>query len=215
MERTSRILGLLLATVGAGLLAWTMVTWQWRDPFTSLYTELEQRRLATRYEALWGSAEPAAYRPVAAEAELFRHRASRGDPIGRLRIPRLDLDMILVNGTDTRTLRKGPGRDLRSFMPGEGELVYVAGHRTTYGAPFAEIQRLRPGDAITLEMPYGVFTYRVSGHRIVGKSDLSVLRSPGHELLRLQACHPRFFASQRYVVSAALGSGPDDASGPA
>lgn len=214
MERTRRILGLLLVTVGAGLLAWTMVTWQWRDPFTSLYTELEQRRLAARYEALWGTAEPAAYRPVAAEARRFRHRASRGDPIGRLRIPRLDLDMILVNGTDTRTLRKGPGRDLRSFMPGEGELVYVAGHRTTYGAPFAEIQRLRPGDAITLEMPYGVFTYRVFGHRIVGKSDLSVLRSPDRELLRLQACHPRFFASQRYVVSAELESGPADAPEP-
>ena len=89
-------------------------------------------------------------------------------------------------------------------MPGQDRLVYVAGHRTTYLAPFSHIDELRPGDAIRLEMPYATFTYRVRRHRVVAASDLSVLRSPRHELLELQACHPRFFATHRYIVYAEL-----------
>ena len=87
-------------------------------------------------------------------------------------------------------------------MPGEGEIVYVAGHRTTYGAPFSAINELEPGDAITVELPYGTVEYRVTRHRIVDDNDLSVLESHGREELVLQACHPRFFASQRYLVYA-------------
>lgn len=87
-------------------------------------------------------------------------------------------------------------------MPGEGELVYIAGHRTTYGAPLSEIDRLEPGDPISVELPYGTVEYRVTGHRIVDDNDLSVLESRGREELVLQACHPRFFSSQRYLVYA-------------
>ena len=87
-------------------------------------------------------------------------------------------------------------------MPGEGELVYVAGHRTTYGAPFSDIDELEPGDAVSLELPYGTVEYRVTRHRIVDDNDLSVLETRGREELVLQACHPRFFASQRYLVYA-------------
>ena len=76
------------------------------------------------------------------------------------------------------------------------------GHRTTFGAPFANIDRLRPGDAIVLELPYAVFTYRVTGKRIVDAHDLSVLRPGTRELVVLQACHPRFFATQRILVYA-------------
>jgi sortase A len=108
--------------------------------------------------------------------------------------------MVVVNGTDHDTLKRGPGRDLRTFMPGQGQLVYIAGHRTTYLAPFSHIDRLRRGDRITLEMPYATFVYRVTGHRIVAADDLAVLRSKGHEELELQACHPRFFATDRYLV---------------
>jgi sortase A len=198
--RTFLAVGLMAG--GALALLWTLLVWQWRDPFTSLYTELEQRRLARAYEELSGSALVAAPGDVARTAKASRLAARQGRPIGRIRIERLDLDMVLVNGTDTATLRKGPGRDLRSFMPGEGKLVYVAGHRTTYSAPFADIDRLREGDRIEIEVPYGTFIYVVKGHRVVDKRDLSVLRSPKREVLRLQACHPRFFASQRYVVFA-------------
>jgi LPXTG-site transpeptidase (sortase) family protein len=112
--------------------------------------------------------------------------------------------MVVVNGTDHDTLRKGPGRDLRTFMPGENRLIYIAGHRTTYLAPFSHIDSLRRGDRVTIEVPYGTFIYSVTRHRIVVATDLSVLRSPRHELLELQACHPRFFASHRYIAYARL-----------
>jgi LPXTG-site transpeptidase (sortase) family protein len=87
-------------------------------------------------------------------------------------------------------------------MPGEGELVYIAGHRTTYGAPFAHIDRLRPGDRVRLEMPYGTFGYRVTRSVIVPADDIGRLRSQGREQVALQACHPRFSASHRLIVYA-------------
>jgi sortase A len=116
----------------------------------------------------------------------------------------MGVNMLLVNGTDHNTLKKGPGRDLRTFMPGENRLVYIAGHRTTYLAPFSHIDRLRSDDRVTIEVPYGTFIYTVTKHRIVKSTDLSVLRSPRYELVELQACHPRFFASHRYIVYARL-----------
>ena len=122
--------------------------------------------------------------------------------MGRLRVPALDLDAIVVNGTDTASLKRGPGRDPRTGMPGEGRLVYIAGHRTTYAAPFAHIDRLEPGDRITLTTPYATFRYVVHDHRIVPSDALEVLRSRGREELVLQACHPRFFATHRYLVDA-------------
>jgi sortase A len=114
----------------------------------------------------------------------------------------LGLTEIVVNGTDPNALKRGPGRYLGTAMPGEGQLVYIAGHRTTYGAPFAHINRLRPGDRAFLELPYGTIEYAITGHRIVDDEELSVLKSKGFEQLALQACHPRFFASQRYIAYA-------------
>ena len=137
-------------------------------------------------------------------ARAFRLRAKSGSAIGRIRVPRLHLNMIFVNGTDHDTLKKGPGRYLGSYMPGEGQLVYVAGHRTTYLAPFSHIDSLRPGDRVTLQMPYGTFEYAVTRHVIVPADDLAVLRSHGKEVLALQACHPRFFATHRYIAYARL-----------
>jgi sortase A len=87
-------------------------------------------------------------------------------------------------------------------MPGQGELVYIAGHRTTYSAPFSHIDELKPGDRVTLRVPYATFVYRVTGHVVVAAEDVGRLRSKHREVLALQACHPRFFASQRYIVYA-------------
>jgi len=89
-------------------------------------------------------------------------------------------------------------------MPGRNGLVYIAGHRTTYLAPFAHIDSIRPGDAIRIEMPYATFVYRAYDHQIVPATDLAMLNPVHHELLRLQACHPRFFATHRYIVNARL-----------
>jgi len=78
----------------------------------------------------------------------------------------------------------------------------VAGHRTTYSAPFSHIDRLRRGDRVSVRVPYATFVYRVTGHVVVPADDLDRLRSRGREVLALQACHPRFFASHRYIVYA-------------
>jgi sortase A len=141
---------------------------------------------------------------VAREAAAYRGETHAGEAIGKIVIGRLGLHMILVDGTDETSLEKGPGRDLRTYMPGENRLVYIAGHRTTYLAPFAHINDIRPGDYIRLELPYATFLYRAVRHEIVPANALSMLRSPRHELLRLQACHPRFFATHRYIVDARL-----------
>jgi sortase A len=110
--------------------------------------------------------------------------------------------MLFVEGTDSESLKKGPGRYRKSFLPGEGELVYIAGHRTTYAAPFSRIDRLRRGDLVVVEVPYGTFRYRITGHRIVKANEVSVLRSRHSEVVALQACHPRFFASHRIIAYA-------------
>lgn len=208
MRRTVRSLGALLIVGGVALVAWAGVTWAWGDPFTSLYTKREQGRLADSYErraeAFRSSARLVADTGAEQADAARRYRASlkTGDPVGRLRVPRLGVNMVVVEGTDTEPLKKGPGHYEDSFLPGQGELVYVAGHRTTYGAPFARIDSLRPGDKVVFEVPYGRFEYRVTRHRIVAATDVGVLRSRHREEIALQACHPRFFASQRYIVYA-------------
>jgi sortase A len=87
-------------------------------------------------------------------------------------------------------------------MPGKGELVCIAGHRTTYLAPFAHIEALRRGDPLSIQTPYATFEYRIVRHVIVPSDALYVLRSQGSELLALQACHPRFLATHRYIAYA-------------
>ena len=212
MRRWIRILGTVLVVAGTLTLVWALVVWQWQDPFTALYTKWRQHQLTGQYEKrartfdtpIAHTSVAAERRSIAREARRYRLKATRGEAIGRIKVPRMGVNMILVNGTDHDTLKKGPGRDLRTFMPGENRLVYIAGHRTTYLAPFSHIDRLKKGDRVTLEVPYGTFIYSVTGHRIVKSTDLSVLRSPRHELVELQACHPRFFASHRYIAYARL-----------
>jgi sortase A len=212
-----RFLGWLMLVVGVLLIAWGFVVWKWGDPVTGLYTKWEQRKLADEYEQIVERYVPpkavaAPAKPTVSPAELRRrmhtaavafHKSSEdGQAIGRIKVKRLGLNMVLLNGTDASTLKRGPGRDERTFMPGEGELVYIAGHRTTYGAPFAHIDRMRAGDDVEIDMPYGRFTYRVTRWVIVPADDLARLKTEGREEIALQACHPRFSASQRYIVYA-------------
>ena len=212
MRRAIHLLGTLLAGAGVLMLLWSLLVWQWQDPFTALYTKWQQHQLAAQYEKRTRSFEPsisgatvaAERESIAREAKRYRTSSTQGQVIGRLQVPRMGVNMLLVNGTDHDTLKKGPGRDKRTFMPGENRLVYIAGHRTTYLAPFSHIDKLRSGDRITIEVPYGTFIYAVTRHRVVASTDLSVLRSPRHELVELQACHPRFFASHRYIAYAQL-----------
>jgi len=210
-------LGTLLLVIGVGVLAWAATVYFWKDPFTTAYTAYEQRQLASNLDGQFDSwrpnrepvsesGEPTKRDDVSREAKRYRLASKDGNAIARIRIPRLDLNLVVVNGTSVSDLRRGPGRHLDTYMPGEHELVYIAGHRTTYGAPFGDINELQPGDTITLELPYATIVYRVTRHRIVDDNDVSVLESPHDEQLVLQACHPRFFASQRYLVYATPAS---------
>jgi len=204
--------GAAVATAaGACLLLWVGLVWLWQDPFTALYTDFQQHRLEVQYRerrAGYHAFEPSVggSAVIGAEARRYRVSSRRGEAMGVIRIPRLGLDAVVVEGTDHRSLMGGPGFYAGDSLPGEGQLVYIAGHRTTYSAPFSHIERLRRGDRVTIEMPYGSFVYVITGHRIVPASDLAVLRTHGHEQLILQACHPRFSASHRYLAYARLRS---------
>jgi sortase A len=212
VRRLSRILGSLLLAAGVLTLAWVILVWQWQDPFTALYTHFQQAHLSHVYEKRAAAFHPrdthgdlaAAERAVAEEAAAYRRTLHRGDPVGRLKIGRIGLNMVVVQGTDEETLKKGPGHYIASALPGQGHLIYVAGHRTTYLAPFAYINDIRVGDYIEFQVPYGTFTYRVFRHYVVPYNAVQVLQDHGREILRLQACHPRFFATHRYIVDARL-----------
>lgn len=225
MRRLVRLTGTLMIVAGVGTLVWALLVWRWEDPFTAAYTHFKQRELASAYAKRFEAFQPPARttaslaaerRAVVREARRYRLSSHRGEALGRMRIPRLGLNIILVDGTDHESLKRGPGRyagstqDLTGlvgkpppdFMPGEGQLVYVAGHRTTYLAPFSHIDRLRTGDPVTVELPYATFEYRISVTRIVPAGDLAMLKTHGREVLVLQACHPRFFSSHRYLAYA-------------
>jgi sortase A len=210
MRKLLRILGTLMIVAGLGSLAWALTVWKWEDPFTAALNRLEQRELAQSFERRLDEGRSAGTAIASTDlveelernAVRWRRNSQRGDAVARLRIPRLGVSEIVVNGTDRDSLKRGPGRYLRSAMPGEGELVYVAGHRTTYGAPFSRIDKLRKGDRVIVELPYATFEYAITGHRIVSATEVSVLKSKGWEQIVLQACHPRFFATQRYIAYA-------------
>lgn len=212
MRKTSRIFGSLLIVAGVLTLAWVVLVWRWEDPFTAVYTHFQQARLSHTYQKRVNAFRPrvtrgdlvSVQRQVAGEARAYRRTLKTGDPVGRLRIGRIGLNMVVVQGTDHETLKKGPGHYLGSALPGEGHLIYIAGHRTTYLAPFAWINNIRAGDYINFEVPYGTFTYRVTRHYVVADNTVAVLKDTGTEIMRLQACHPRFFATHRYIVDARL-----------
>ncbi|HKP19512.1 MAG TPA: class D sortase [Gaiellaceae bacterium] len=224
MRRVARITGTTMMIAGVGAIGWALLVWQWQDPFTAIYTKYQQHKLAESFAHRFDDYRPAAPAPkvakkkekqkhepepeqnaaasVAAAATAYRRSLHEGDPVGRLVVPRLGLKSIVVNGTSHDDLTRGPGREMHTAMPGEGELVYVAGHRTTYLAPFAHIDSLRPGDRVEFVLPYATFEYEITGHRIVEADNLSVLRTHHREVLALQACHPRFFATHRYIAYA-------------
>jgi sortase A len=220
-RRIARLTGTVLMSLGVLALVWGFVIWRWGDPVTGLYTHWEQHKLAGQLAAVerkyrlpppQASADATTPIPdpdpeavaalVRRKAKALRTATGPGKPLGRIHVSRLGLNMILVDGTDHDSLVRGPGVDRRAYLPGEGQLVYIAGHRTTYGAPFARIDHLRTGDKIELDMPYGHFIYSVTSHVIVPADDLARLNSRGQEEIALQACHPRFSASERYIVYA-------------
>ena len=128
---------------------------------------------------------------------------SEGDALTRLVIPALKVDTVVVEGTGASALRAGAGHYPNTPLPGEAGNVAIAGHRTTYGKPFANLDRLAVGDQIVLETPLGRHSYRVTRPPfVVANNDFSVIsQTPGH-ILTLTTCHPKGSARQRLIVRA-------------
>ena len=116
------------------------------------------------------------------------------------------LDIVVVQGTDEASLQKGPGHYSATPYPGEGGTVGIAGHRTTYLAPFRHIDSVEAGDRIVLTLPYATLDYEVQKTAIVDDQDRAVVRPVGYERLVLSACNPLYSAEQRYIVFARMTS---------
>jgi sortase A len=213
MRAPLRALSTVLIVSGVLMLADAGLTVVWQEPVSAFYAGLVQGRLGDdlrRLELARPSAvDLAALRSLDSErrrmaflARTLRRTAGRGDGVGRIRLPRGGGSSVIVDRTDTGSLRKGPGIYDDAPFPGAPGTVAIAGHRTTYRAPFRRIDRLRPGDEITVEMPYGSFVYRVQQTRVVAPTEVSVVRRVAYDRLVLTACHPLYSAAQRIVVFA-------------
>ena len=201
---------------GVLLLLDAALTLTWQEPVSAFMASREQAALDDELDGLNDrlAADKRALAPIesfgdpqaalAQLARLQRRRDGKGDPVGRLRMPTLGRSDVVVEGTDLGTLRKGPGHFPTTLLPGEGGTVGIAGHRTTYGAPFRKVDKLKPGDEVVMEMPYGRFTYRVVRTRIVRPDATEVVRKRNSETLVLTACHPLYSAAKRIVVFSTL-----------
>jgi sortase A len=179
-------------TSGILLIADAGITLAWQEPVSAFLAEREQQELE---EQLY---DP----PPQVEKRVREKRPLPGDAIGEIVMPSLDKRFFVVEGTDTGNLRKGPGHYPDTPLPGERGTVAIAGHRTTYGAPFRNLDELEPGRRIILSMPYGRYVYRVEKKQIVDDSALWVTDRVGYDRLVLTACHPLYSAAQRLVVFA-------------
>jgi sortase A len=131
-----------------------------------------------------------------------------GDAVALLQIPKIGLEKAVVEGTGVPDLKKGPGHYVGTPMPGQSGNAAIAGHRTTYGAPFWSLDELAPGDKIMVTTRQGRFTYVVDGSQVIKPSQNEVLRNEDGNHLTLTTCNPRFSARQRLVVKATLAGTP-------
>lgn len=216
MSRLGHFLSIVLMTAGLVVLLDAGITLAYREPLTSIYGSLKQREAESQLNELEAAyPRPSDRRAVVGVRESrrrlsilarrFAAQMQTGEAIGRIEAPDMDgLDTVFVEGTDTTSLTRGPGHYPGTSMPGEPGTVGVAGHRTTYLAPFRHIDSMRPGDPIVLRMPYGVFTYHVQRTAVVDPSDVGVVRPVGYQRLVLSACNPLYSAAERYIVFAKL-----------
>ena len=202
-----RAAGVVLMVAGALALADAALTVVWQEPLSALRAHRAQPRLRAELRALRvsmpGPTTAQRHAALSASARALRARTHDGDAVARLRVPRIGLDAVVVRGTRPGDLRRAPGLLDASALPGERGTALIAGHRTTYGAPFRHVDRLRRGDRITVEMPYGTVRYAVEGSRIVDPGGLRALHTVGRRRLVLSACHPLFSAARRILVYAA------------
>lgn len=215
MRRLLRTLSTVLIVAGLLLVADAVLTVVWQEPSSAVYAHIEQRNLDSRLRKLETVELPPVdkralaglkteERKLAFAARALDRRTDDGEPIGRIRIPRIGVSTVVVAGTNADDLRKGPGHYPDTPLPGARGTVAVAGHRTTYGAPFRKVDRLRRGDRIEVSMPYGRFAYEVERTRIVPPTATWVTDRVSYDRLVLSACHPLYSAAERIVVFARL-----------
>jgi sortase A len=183
-----RFVASVMMVSGTLLIADAGITLIWQEPVSAFVANRHQHELKTAF-----------FDPP---RRVIRRQPLEGDAIARLEIPAIDLTEYVVEGTDLDSLRKGPGHYPETPLPGERGTTAIAGHRTTYGAPFRHIDELDRGDRIVVDMPDGRFVYRVEQSKIVDDQDLSVLEPVGYRRLMLSACHPLYSAAQRIIVYA-------------
>jgi len=211
--RLASRIGLVLLV--AGLLLGGFVAFQlWG---TGLYEHHRQAQLAAelpaseqpRAQSLAAGASPSAtgLEPAAAPAPTTSAPAL-GSALGWVIVPAMGLDAVMTEGVTAAQLRGGPGHYPGTALPGQAGNVALAGHRTTYAAPFSQLQVLVPGDPVYLLTPQGLFRYDVVSRTPVAPTDVSVLNSTGTDQLTLTTCNPRYSAAQRLVVVADFEPGP-------
>jgi sortase A len=183
-----RFVASVMMVSGTLLIADAGITLLWQEPVSAFVANRHQQELKTAF-----------FDPP---QRVIRRQPLEGDAIARLEIPAIDLTDYVVEGTDVASLRKGPGHYPETPLPGGRGTTAIAGHRTTYGAPFRHIDELDRGDRIVVDMPDGRIVYRVEQTKIVDDQDLSVLEPVGYRRLMLSACHPLYSAAQRIIVFA-------------
>ena len=210
-----RQISTILILAGLMLLADVGLTLVWQEPVSALYSEWRQDALADDLDELSDpDLKPAEQQALdrlpldrdraAFLARALKRRTEVGDAIGRVRIPEIGASSVVVEGTDGGSLRRGPGHYPETPLPGIRGTVAIAGHRTTYGAPFRDLDKVEERDEVVLEMPYGRFVYTVQESRIVEPSATWVTKRVGYNRLVLTACHPKYSAAQRIVIFARL-----------
>jgi sortase A len=201
----------LLLVLDAGL---TLV---WQEPVTAVIGLIQRSQIDKQYLSFQTAplspierhaivTLPKPQDRIAYLARREQHQVAAGDAIGHISIPKIGASYDVVQGTDEASLEKGPGHYPATAFPGLGQTVAIAGHRTTYLAPFRHLDALRPGDRIVVKMPYGLFTYAVEYRKIVLPTALWVTRNVGYERLVLSACNPLYSAAQRIIIFARLKS---------
>ena len=219
MKGRSVLRGVSTVLIAAGVLMLidAGLTIAWQEPVTALLGKLRQNQLGDDLHKL-EQAGPTVVEQraldhlrtdrqrVAFLARSLRRRLPPGAAAGRIRIRKIHASYVIVKGTDPASLRKGPGIYDHTPFPGARGTTGIAGHRTTYLAPFRHVDRLRPGDDIEVDMPYATFHYRVQHRQIVTPDSTWIIRRVAYDRLVLSACHPLYSAAKRIVVFARLAS---------
>jgi len=215
MSRRTRIISSVLIVAGVLLLADVAVTLAWQEPVTAVIALIKRGHIDKRYLSYDSmpltSGQEAALTKLAGVEErvaYLAHQEQRevpnGAAVGRLEIPKINVSYEVVQGTSTGDLELGPGHYADTALPGLGETVAIAGHRTTYLAPFRNLNLLHRGDHIVVQMPYATFDYTVTHQQVVTPNAWWITRNVGYEQLVLSACNPLYSASQRIAVFARL-----------